>query len=48
MKKSTSKKVTAASDRDIFEDLRGQGLPLGVSEDAVYEESAKHISPGQV
>ena len=36
------------SDRDFFEDLRGQGLPLGVSEDAVYEESVKHISPGQV
>ena len=36
------------SHRDFFEDLRGQGLPLGVSEDAVYEESVKHISPGQV
>ena len=34
--------------RDSFEDLRGQGLPLGVSEDAVYEESAKLINPGQV
>jgi serine phosphatase RsbU (regulator of sigma subunit) len=36
------------SHRDFFEDLRGQGLPLGVSEDAVYEESVKHINPGQV
>ena len=36
------------SHRDFFEDLRGQGLPLGVSEDSVYEESVKHISLGQV
>ena len=36
------------SHRDSFEELRGQGLPLGVSEDAVYEESVKHINPGQV
>ena len=36
------------SHRDFFEDLRGQGLPLGVSEDSVYEESEKHINPGQV
>ena len=36
------------SNRESFEDLTGQGLPLGVSEDAVYEESAKHINPGQV
>ena len=36
------------SNRESFEDLTGQGLPLGVSEDAVYEESVKHINPGQV
>ena len=36
------------SHRDVFEDLRGQGLPLGVSEDAVYEESVRQFSPGQV
>ena len=36
------------SHRDFFEDLKGQGLPLGVSEDAVYEESVKQFSPGQV
>ena len=36
------------SDRDLFEDLRGEGLPLGVSEDAVYTHSVKHLSPGQV
>jgi sigma-B regulation protein RsbU (phosphoserine phosphatase) len=34
--------------RDTFEDLAGQGLPLGVSEDAVYEESVKSVNPGQI
>ena len=36
------------SQRDFFEDLKGQGLPLGVSEDSVYEESVKNINSGQV
>jgi len=36
------------SHKDIFEDLGGQGLPLGVSEDSVYKESVRHISSGQV
>jgi sigma-B regulation protein RsbU (phosphoserine phosphatase) len=36
------------SSRESFEDLMGQGLPLGMSENAVYGESVKHITPGQV
>jgi sigma-B regulation protein RsbU (phosphoserine phosphatase) len=36
------------SNSESFEDLMGQGLPLGMSEDAVYEESIKPINPGQV
>jgi serine phosphatase RsbU (regulator of sigma subunit) len=31
-----------------FESLAGQGLPLGVLEDAVYEESEKQIASGQI
>jgi len=33
---------------DIFEELGGQGLPLGVSEEAVHEELQRRIKPGQI
>ena len=33
---------------DMFEELGGQGLPLGVSEEAVYEELQRRIKPGQI
>lgn len=33
---------------DMFEELGGQGLPLGVSEGAVYEELQRRIEPGQI
>jgi sigma-B regulation protein RsbU (phosphoserine phosphatase) len=36
------------ANKEAFEDLTGRGLPLGVSEDAIYEESVKHIGSGQV
>jgi sigma-B regulation protein RsbU (phosphoserine phosphatase) len=36
------------SHRDFFEDLGGQGLPLGASEDSAYEESVKPLAPEQV
>jgi serine phosphatase RsbU (regulator of sigma subunit) len=36
------------SHRDFFEDLRGQGLPLGTSEDSAYEESVKPLAPEQI
>jgi len=35
-------------DTNSFEDLYGQGLPLGVWEDSVYEESNKRVNPGQI
>lgn len=33
---------------DSHEMLAGEGLPLGVMEDAVYKESQKQINPGQI
>jgi sigma-B regulation protein RsbU (phosphoserine phosphatase) len=33
---------------DRFEELGGQGLPLGISEGAVYEELQRRIEPGQI
>jgi serine phosphatase RsbU (regulator of sigma subunit) len=33
---------------DSHELLAGKGLPLGVMEDAVYQESQKQINPGQI
>ena len=33
---------------DFFESLGGEGLPLGVMEDWVYEESEKQLHPGQI
>ncbi len=33
---------------DSFESLGGEGLPLGVMEDWVYEESEKQLHPGQI
>ncbi|MGD2014285.1 MAG: SpoIIE family protein phosphatase [Desulfobacterales bacterium] len=33
---------------DTFESLGGEGLPLGVMEDWVYEESEKQLHPGQI
>ncbi|UCF92463.1 MAG: SpoIIE family protein phosphatase [Desulfobacterales bacterium] len=33
---------------DAFEELGGRGLPLGVFEDAQYEEQQREISPGQI
>ena len=33
---------------DSFEALGGEGLPLGVMEDWVYEESEKQLHPGQI
>jgi serine phosphatase RsbU (regulator of sigma subunit) len=33
---------------DSHELLAGEGLPLGVMEDAVYKESQKQINPGQI
>jgi serine phosphatase RsbU (regulator of sigma subunit) len=35
-------------DTNSFEDLSGQGVPLGVWEDSAYEESNKPVNPGQV
>lgn len=35
-------------DTNSFEDLYGQGLPLGVCEDSAYEESNKPVNPGQI
>lgn len=35
-------------DKNAFEALAGEGLPLGVMEDWVYEESEKQIHPGQI
>jgi sigma-B regulation protein RsbU (phosphoserine phosphatase) len=33
---------------DSYELLAGEGLPLGVMEDAIYKESQKQISSGQI
>lgn len=33
---------------DMFEELGGRGLPLGVFEEAVYEELQHRIKPGQI
>jgi sigma-B regulation protein RsbU (phosphoserine phosphatase) len=33
---------------DSYELLAGEGLPLGVMEDAVYKESEKKINAGQI
>jgi serine phosphatase RsbU (regulator of sigma subunit) len=35
-------------DTNCFEDLSGQGVPLGVWKDSAYEESKKRVNPGQV
>jgi len=35
-------------DTNFFEDLSGQGVPLGIWKDSAYEESKKRINPGQL
>jgi len=35
-------------EEDSYELLAGEGLPLGVMEDAVYKESEQQIGPGQI
>jgi len=35
--------------KDTFEELRGEGMALGIDENHVYEENAKHgLAPGQI
>ena len=35
-------------DSNSFQDLSGQGVPLGIWQDSAYEESEKRVNPGQV
>ena len=35
--------------KNAFEELRGEGMALGIDENHVYEENAKHgLAPGQI